>query len=365
MLRKGYNFLRRSAVREKWEVTEIKFMSENPTDNSRDDFNSNDDFDLDSQMLPGEPQTPMHEVVSLAQDAVDSGRRDSFAAYKKDARNWITLVTGEYYPDILKDACELYEPVLQQFGQLLRQSESSIRLLLNIAEIPNSWMRVQVARVFRKYVSPETPVEMLKQKRKVIQITEEFGGTFRPIPQVQAAFESRPMPDEAICAVLWEYKDRGKKGYDLTTRFFQMFREQFPTLDLDGPERAGRDVRLGTVFEDYPFANRPVDFVVREGEEVLAIGLARYDGDRGGAQEDDRTGGYKNCADEILDYCRSHNLNRVKVLFMNDGPGLLLGSMWDDYASLEGRNTRRIMVLTLRMLPERLTLDWLRSAEAE
>ena len=31
----------------------------------------------------------------------------SFADYKGDARNWITLASGEYYPDILKDACEL------------------------------------------------------------------------------------------------------------------------------------------------------------------------------------------------------------------------------------------------------------------
>ncbi|MBV9867939.1 MAG: hypothetical protein JO316_21500 [Abitibacteriaceae bacterium] len=318
--------------------------------------------DIDEQILPGEPAAPPHDVVALSGASPLPSPRSSFAAYKQDARHWITLVTGEYYPDILQDACALYAPVLQQFGQMLRESETSVRLLLNIAEIPNSWLRVQVARVFRKYVSPETPVEMLKQKRKATRITEEFGGTFRPIHEVQAAFDSRPLPDEAICALLWEYKDRGKKGYDLTTRFFQMFREQFPALHLDGPERAGRDIRLGSVFEDYPFPNRPVDFVVREGEAILAIGLARYDGDRGGAQEDDRTGGYKNCADEILDYCHAHNLNQVKVLFMNDGPGLLLGSMWDDYASIEARNPRRIMVFTLRMMPTRLTLDWLRAA---
>jgi len=317
--------------------------------------------DIDEQVLPGEPAGPEHEVVPLSETLPSSEARDNFAAYKKDARNWITLVTGEYYPDILKDACQLYTPVLQQFGQLLRESESSVRLLLNIAEIPNSWMRVQVARVFRKYVSPETPVEMLKQKRKALQITEEFGNTFRPIPQVQAAFDTRPLPDEAICAVLWEYKDRGKKGYDLTARFFEMFRAQFPALAIEGPERAGRDIRLGTVFENYPFPNRPVDFVVRDEKGVLAIGLARYDGDRGGAQEDDRIGGYKNCADEILGYCDLHGLNSVKVLFMNDGPGLLLGSMWNDYASIEARRPGRILVFTLRMMPQRLTLDWMTS----
>jgi hypothetical protein len=290
--------------------------------------------------------------------------RASFAEYKSDARNWITLVTGEYYPDILVHACELYEPVLRHFGSLLKQSESSTRLLMSISEIPTPWMRIQVARVFRKYVSPETPVEMLKQKGKAKQITEEFGDTFRPIHEVQQAFDGRPLPDEAICAVLWEYKDRGKKGYDLTTRFFELFRTLFPTLTLEGPERAGRDIRLSSVFLDYPNPNRPVDFVVKEGEEVLAIGLARYDGDRGGAQEDDRTGGYKNCADEILSYCDSTGRRKVKVLFMNDGPGLLLGSMWNDYSSIEQRSAPRIMVFTLRMLPERMTLEWLRSEKA-
>jgi hypothetical protein len=93
---------------------------------------------------------------------------------------------------------------------------------------------------------------------------------------------------------------------------------------------------------------------------VLAIGLARYDSDRGGAQEDDRTGGYHNCANEILNYTESHKM-KTKVIFLNDGPGLLLGSMWNDYASLENSRSGKIMVVTLRMIPERITLDWLRS----
>jgi hypothetical protein len=242
---------------------------------------------IDDEILPGEPVEPRDKILPLeAAPPQPLGGRASFADYRSDARSWITLVTGEYYPDILVHACLLYEPVLKQFGIVLRESESSVKLLLNIAIIPSQWMRVQVARVFRKYVSPETPVEMLKQKNRARQITEEFGDTFRPIQEVQKAFDSRPMPDEPLCAVLWEYKDRGKKGYDLTTRFFEMFREKFPALHLDGPERAGKDILLSSIFENYPNPNRPVDFVVRDGTEILAIGLARYDGDRGGAQED-------------------------------------------------------------------------------
>lgn len=286
----------------------------------------------------------------------------TFADYKSEGRNWITLATGEYYPDILKDACELYKPVLVLFGQLLRSSESSNRLFMQIAEQTDGWMRVQLARVFRKYVSPETPVEMLKQKSKAVRICDEFGKGFRAIQEVQAAFSTRPMPDEALCALLWEYKDRGKKGYDLTERLFALFREKFPDLPLFGPERAGKDILLGEVFDAYPKPDRPVDFIIRDSAkgDVLAVGLARYDGDRGGAQEDDRTGGYRNCADEILGYARKHGL-RTKVIFINDGPGLLLGSMWDDYAALERSHKGRILVATLRMVPVRLTREWLAS----
>ena len=56
----------------------------------------------------------------------------SFGDYWPDASNWITLAGGEYYPDILPDACNLYQPVLVMFGQLLEHSESSTRLFMNI-----------------------------------------------------------------------------------------------------------------------------------------------------------------------------------------------------------------------------------------
>ena len=43
-----------------------------------------------------------------------------FGNYKAEGHKWITLATGEYYPDILKDACELYKPVLVAFPRILR-----------------------------------------------------------------------------------------------------------------------------------------------------------------------------------------------------------------------------------------------------
>jgi hypothetical protein len=283
-----------------------------------------------------------------------------FADYKSEAHLWVTLATGEYYPDILPQACALYKPVLELFGQYLAASHSSTDLFRGIQSVNEQWMRIQLARVFRKYVSPETPVEMLKKKTATEKICEQFGGGFRKITEVQRAFATRPIPDEALCAILWEYKDRGRKGYDLTEKLFVLLREQFPTLTVTGPERAGRDVLLGEVFRYYPKPDRPVDFVITEGSDVLAVGLARYDSDRGGAQEDDRTGGYRDCAQEVLGYAKKHGL-KTKVIFLNDGPGLLLGSMWNDYAYLESSWPGLVKVVTLRMIPERLSLSWLKS----
>lgn len=284
--------------------------------------------------------------------------KNSFADYKADGHLWITLSTGEYYPDILPLACELYKPVLVMFGHILESAHSSTNLFKSIAAIKQQWMRIQVSRVFRKYVSPETPVEMLKKKSAAAQICEQFGSGFRDITEVQRRFKERPLPDEALCALLWEYKDRGKKGYDLTERLFTIFREEYPTMVVTGPERAGKDVLLGEVFKDYPKPDRPVDFVIYDQGSPIVIGLARYDSDRGGAQEDDRTGQYRDCASEVLAYAKKYNLN-LKVVFLNDGPGLLLGSMWNDYAYLENIDPH-IRVVTLRMVKERLTIDWLR-----
>jgi len=284
----------------------------------------------------------------------------SFGDYKSEAHLWITLATGEYYPDILPLACELYHPVLVLFGQLLASAHSSTDLFMSIADVKPQWMRIQVSRVFRKYLSPETPVEMLKKKSQAASICERFGKGFRRITEAQKRFRSRPMPDEALCAVLWEYKDRGKKGYDLTERLFSIFREKHPGLRLIGPERAGKDVLMGEVFPDYPKPDRPADFVVYDDNRPIVVGFARYDSDRGGAQEDDRPGQYRDCASEVLDYAKNHGI-KVKLIFLNDGPGLLLGSMWDDYAYLEKLWPGLVRVVTLRMVPDRITADWLRS----
>lgn len=263
---------------------------------------------------------------------------------------------------MLESAVRFYTPVLNRFDALLKSSETSDILLFSIAEISDTHLRIQLARIFRKYISPSLPVEMLKHKSKAQEIYQRFGHTFRPIHEAQAAFAARPLPDEALCALLWEYSKRGQKGYDLTERSFDLLTAHLPQVRIAGPKRAGADIRLGQVFENYPKPKRPVDFILYDAatDHLLAIGFARYDGDRGGGQEDDRIGGNRESADEILGYADQIGI-RLKVIFINDGPGLLLGSMWEDYAELEQRDPHRILVVTLRMIPHRLTFEWLNS----
>ena len=222
-------------------------------------------------------------------------------------------------------------------------------------------MRIQLCRVFKRYISPTTPVELLKRKRSTETNIEGFQSQFRRIADAQAAFLKRPEPDEVLCALMWEYKDRGKPGYDLTGTLFQMLRETIEQSEIDGPEGAGQDIQLKEVWPDYPTESRPVDFTIKVEGQIMAVGLARYDSDRGGAQEDDRIGQYREVAREIVEYCDSHEMPKMKVIFINDGPGLLAGSMWDDYGRLDKMLGNRVRVATLRMVPELITKEWLLS----
>ena len=285
----------------------------------------------------------------------------SFDDYKNDNYSWITLAPSEYYPDYLLSARNYYGPVLAEFRTLLTTSASSSILYRSIMTSKNGWMRIQLCRVFKRYISPTTPVELLKRKASTEANIEGFQSQFRKIADAQAAFLKRPEPDEVLCALMWEYKDRGKPGYDLTGTLFKMLREGIEQSEIDGPEGAGQDVQLKEVWDDYPTESRPVDFIIKVDEQIMAVGLVRYDSDRGGAQEDDRIGQYREVAWEIIEYCDSHNMPKMKVIFINDGPGLLAGSMWGDYGRLDKMIGNRVKVATLRMVPERITMEWLLS----
>lgn len=284
----------------------------------------------------------------------------TFASYKTTVSKWITIFDSPFYPDSLDEAKILYENVLLRFTEVVEQAQSSANLLEIITKEPDP-LRIQLLRVFRRYVSPDTSVEMTKRKTKIPDIIKDFGYRFRPIEQVKQNLQSRPIPDETLMAILLEQSTRGQKGYDLTESFFLWFNKVFnKDYLIRGPVRAGRDVMLNEVLDNWQYKT-PADMLIsRLDGTPLVVGFARYDSDRGGSQEDDRTGGNRDKITEILGYAKIYNLP-LKVLMLNDGPGLLLGSMWNDYANLEQYGQGRVMVCTLKMLEERFTQSWLDS----
>ncbi len=277
--------------------------------------------------------------------------------FEKNRHAWITLLESEYYPDYLKDTITFYRPIVKRFGELLINSKSSIELFKSINKEPRQ-IRVQLQRIFRKYISPNTSVEMLKLKEKEKEIIDNFGNQFRPISESQKSFKERPDPDEALVAILHEYRTRGQRGYELTAAFFAWFKQKFNEgFSIKGPERAGPDIPLRTIFPDYP-RDTTVDFIISYKEKPLVIGYARYDSDRGGSQGLDRINSYSDKVTEILGYAKTHSLP-LKLLFINDGPGLLLGRLWDRYAALEEKGEGKVIVSTLKMLDSRVTKGWL------
>ncbi|SEU38822.1 hypothetical protein [Stigmatella erecta] len=289
----------------------------------------------------------------------------SFADYgKNNPSQWITAFEGTRYPDYLTVARKMYEAPLAEFGVLLNTATDSADLLRRIVREPLPG-RIQLMRIFRRYVSQKTPVEMLKKISKVEEVVTNYGADFRSLAEVRLAYASRPHPDEALMAVMYEHADRGSKGYELTARFFKWFEETYGArYQIDGPVRAGKDVMLHERlphFRSFFSSNIPADiYITRTDGTPLVAGFARYDSDRGGAQEDDRTGQNHDKATTLQNYAARAGIP-LKVLFLNDGPGLTLGSMWRDYAALEAEGNGRTLVCTLKMLSERLTSQWLES----
>jgi hypothetical protein len=281
----------------------------------------------------------------------------SFADYQPEKWKWITPFDVGFYPDHFSAALEQYRPTINRFRRLAARAPTSADLLRSIRKEPAAG-RVQFLRIFRRFVSPVTSVEMLKRVGDTDTICTAFAPLFRDIQQVRANIGLKKY-DIILSALLYEHKDRGNMGYLLTGKFFAWFEGKFgtPPYEALGPRGAGADVELQTVFEDYPH-RCPCDIVIRRNGNPLVVGFARYDSDRGGSQEDDRTGGNQTKVIQILAYANEKGIP-LKIFFLNDGPGLLLGSMWRDYGELEHSAPGRVMVATLKMLDERFTEEWL------
>jgi len=279
----------------------------------------------------------------------------SFRDYFNEMAKQITFMDSEFYPDYLETAKATYIHFFEVFTTMCNEQSSSEALLLEITKITDS-SRIQLLRLFRLFFSPDTSVEMLKRKGKIPEIISEFGSRFRDINEVKKNLSKRGLNDETLFAILYEYKDRGQNGYELTEHFFTWFKRKYgEKYSIEGPIRAGSDVILNKRLKNYKY-DTPADFLITDktGKELI-IGFARYDSDRGGSQEDDRTSGNQDKVTHIREWCIENNC-LVKIVFLNDGPGLLLGSMWEDYSKIEESWPGQVTVLTLRMLEDRFPL---------
>ena len=196
-----------------------------------------------------------------------------FSDYQAEKYKWITAFDKKFYPDHFKEALSHYKPFIKRFRKLTTTATSSEHLFRLIQKEKNP-PRVQLLRIFNRYVSPITSVEMLKVVGNTNDICTAFGPLFRDIALVKANFATKKH-DDVLAALLFEHKERGQFGYELTERFFKWFEETFPGTEFEalGPRRAGKDIDLKKVIEGYQH-DCPTDILISYEGEPLVAGFA-------------------------------------------------------------------------------------------
>ncbi len=269
------------------------------------------------------------------------------------------------FPEILEQSYEKYAGDIDAFRTLIVTSESSAHLLERIRSPKvNKDTRMSMLKMFRRCVAPVLDTEMSKKITKVTtqDLVENYGATFKPIDKLRAQFESlRPGDFETLAALIGEYDTRGQSGYALTEQFFDWFEAEFSgVFTIEGPRRAGRDVELSSVFKTF-VGGYPCDFVIRSADDVLAVGFARYDATRGGAQSDDRTGGNWAKVEKARQFCEKSG-DAFRIVFLADGPGLAHNDTWKEACDIDGAWGGNVRVTTLKLAKARVTPQWLRGA---
>lgn len=268
------------------------------------------------------------------------------------------------FPEILEILYEKYADSIETFCQLIRDSDSSGEVLHKIRQPNrNADERMALLKMYRRCVSPVLDTETTKKIKKIStqMLIEAYGPTFKPIAKLKSQFdELSPESRFALAALIGEYDTRGQSGYQLTGLFFDWFEDHFDKLyQIEGPRGAGRDIELSSLYPDFKGAF-PCDFVIRRcsDQEIVAIGFARYDSTRGGAQSDDRTGGNANKVEKAKAF-DAFTATKLKMIFLSDGPGLMHGDTWEEACQLEGQWDGRVRVITLKLAPKRITTEWL------
>lgn len=268
------------------------------------------------------------------------------------------------FPEVLDILIEKYDNAIDIFCDLIKEADTSAEVLVKIRSSERAAdERMALLKMYRRCVSPVLDTETTKKIKKVSNemLIETYGQTFKPISKLKKQFGEMPKEMRyALAALIGEYDTRGQLGYQLTGAFFDWFEEKFKgQFTIEGPRGAGRDIELSEVYPEYN-GSFPCDFVIKKHEcqTPLAVGFARYDSTRGGAQSDDRTGGNANKVDKAKAfYAQKGTL--FKLIFLSDGPGLLHNDTWEESCELDGSWDGNVRVSTLKLADKRITSDWL------
>jgi hypothetical protein len=270
------------------------------------------------------------------------------------------------FPEVMDVLYEKYKGPIDVFCELIRNSDSSDEVLSHIRTPErDAGERMALLKMYRRCVSPVLDTEAIKKIRKISteSLIEMYGMTFKPIGKLKEQFNNLSSEARfALAALIGEYDARGQSGYALTDLFFDWFEVRFDNLfTIEGPRGAGRDIELSTIYPEFN-SDFPCDFVIRRvtDNEVAAIGFARYDSTRGGAQSDDRTGGNANKVQKARAFDKLSS-TKLKMIFLFDGPGLMHGDTWKEACTLDGDWDGRVRVVTLKLAEKRITPEWLNS----
>jgi hypothetical protein len=296
---------------------------------------------------------------------------EKFLCRIEDPNTVITPIdTAIRFPEILSILLEKYSDDIALFSRLIAESNSSAELLEKIRSRGiDKDQRMSLLKMFRRCVSPVLDTETTKKIGKVptASLVENYGSTFKPIDVLKEQFANLSNETKgALAALIGEYDTRGQLGYDLTAKFFDWFADRFKgELTISGPRGAGRDIELNTIFPAFE-GQYPCDFVIRKADtaEVLAVGFARYDSTRGGAQSDDRTGGNSYKVAKAKEYCEKTG-DRLRLVFLADGPGLGHKDTWFEACELDGSWNGNVRVTTLKLADVRITREWLLRAASD
>ena len=292
-------------------------------------------------------------------------RKESYLRTIADPKRTITAIDNSIrFPEIVDMLIGKYDAAIDEFCKLISDSSSSADILREIRSTDrNAKERMAFLKMFRRCISPVLDTETTKKIRKIDSelLIEQYGHTFKPIAQLKKEFSSLQKEYKwALAALIGEYDTRGQLGYELTKLFFEWFEQHFfERYKIEGPRGAGRDIELRTLYPEFE-DSYPCDFVIRRcrDNQVLAIGFARYDSTRGGAQSDDRTGGNANKVDKAQTF-HDRLPEHLKLIFLADGPGLLHSDTWEEACKLDGRWTGRVRVVTLKTAAKRISPEWL------